>query len=140
MQLKSILIKITLTFSLLVAQTTAMAQDNSDDLVQGSIKDISVVVGTGLGGAILGLSTLSFVEEPKEHLDNILVGGSIGIILGVGIVAWSQATKSKGMYEEYAGKNNGFDTASRDDWHKQSFAKNVPQSKNLNALNYSFTF
>ncbi|EQC49067.1 hypothetical protein M899_2740, partial [Bacteriovorax sp. BSW11_IV] len=94
MRIKSFIFKFLLLLSLVT--NGAFAQDDGD-IVKDSLRDISVVAGTGLGGAILGLSTLSFVEEPKEHLDNILVGGSIGIIVGVAIVAWSQATKSKGL-------------------------------------------
>ena len=60
-----------------------------------SIKDISVVLGTGAVGAILGLSTLSFAEKPKDHLKNIAIGGAVGIVIGVGIVIFGQATKSQ---------------------------------------------
>ena len=57
------------------------------------------VAGVGLAGSVLGLSTLSFVDEPGENLKNIVTGGSIGIILGVGIVAWKHASRSKDFYD-----------------------------------------
>lgn len=64
-------------------------------LFDESVKDISVVLGAGAAGAILGLSTLSFVEKPKDHTKNIAIGGAIGIVIGVGIVMFGQATKSQ---------------------------------------------
>jgi hypothetical protein len=67
--------------------------------VQESLDDVGLITATGLGGALIGLSTLSFKKNPREHLRHILVGGSIGIIVGVAIVAWTKASKSH-MYEE----------------------------------------
>ena len=72
---------------------TASAQD-AGGIVDDSLRDMSIVLGTGTAGAILGLSTLSFVDKPSEHLKNIAVGGAIGIVIGVGVVVFSQATKS----------------------------------------------
>lgn len=124
-----------------LVSSNVLAQDDGD-IVKDSLRDISVVAGTGLGGAVLGLSTLSFVEEPKEHLDNILIGGSIGIIVGVAIVAWGQATKSKGLYEDNAQvKKPDFGTYARSSWHQSEHAKNIgPLVKAPSYLNYSFTF
>lgn len=85
---------------ILVFMTTSLqlrAQDDggsSGGIVDDSLRDITVVLGTGAAGAILGLSTLSFVEVPKDHLKNIAIGGAIGVVVGVGIVVYSQATKS----------------------------------------------
>jgi hypothetical protein len=72
----------------------AQSGKEDDQLLQNSGRDISIVVGAGAAGAILGLSTLSFVEKPGDHLKNIVVGGSIGIIIGVAVVAWTQASSS----------------------------------------------
>jgi hypothetical protein len=33
--------------------------------------DMMVIIAAGVGGAILGLSTLSFVDEPGDHYDNV---------------------------------------------------------------------
>ncbi len=82
---------------------TAFAQQASDpagNLADESMRDISIVGGCTLGGAILGLSTLSFVESPGRHLKNIMVGGALGVIVGVGIVAYLQANKSRDIYLE----------------------------------------
>lgn len=42
---------------------------------------IKVVLLSGLGGAILGLSTLSFYDEPQDHLRNIALGGAVALIV-----------------------------------------------------------
>lgn len=103
----------------------ASSQDNQglDGLVDETKQDIMLVLGAGLAGAVLGLSTLSFVEEPKEHTRNILVGASIGVIVGVAFVAFNQANKSRdliyssGDYDDSASLD--FKTLERDQWHKQ---------------------
>ncbi|MEX0798799.1 MAG: hypothetical protein WD025_05115 [Bacteriovoracaceae bacterium] len=113
-----------------VAASSAYAQDKGDvdELVSESKNDLLVVVSGGLAGAILGLSTLSFVEEPKEHTRNILVGASVGIIAGVGYVAFSQANKSRDMMygpppEDAYKAGQDFGTYARVDWHHEEFGK-----------------
>jgi hypothetical protein len=87
-------------FSLLLP-LVAFGQGQEKSVFAESMSDFYVVAGTTVGGAVLGLSTLSFVEEPGDHLKNVVVGGAIGMILGVGIVAYSQATKSReSFYKE----------------------------------------
>lgn len=76
----------------------AQKELKADNFIRAGVMDLSIVTGMGLGGAVLGLSTLSFVDRPKDHLKNILVGGSIGIILGVIIAAYGQATRSRNIY------------------------------------------
>ncbi len=100
------------------------ADENLDMLVDSTKNDLLIVVGGGLAGAVLGLSTLSFVEEPKEHTRNIIVGASIGIIAGVGYVAFSQATKTQDMIYAMPPEGEGakanrknFETYARASWH-----------------------
>ncbi len=40
----------------------------------------TVILVSGLVGGILGLSTLSFYEEPQNHISNITIGAGIGVI------------------------------------------------------------
>ncbi len=82
------------------ADSNAAASSSMADPAQETLLDIGVVAGIGGAGAILGLSTLPFYEKPGDHMRNILMGGAIGIIVGVGLVAFNQATKSKDMYYE----------------------------------------
>ena len=77
-----------------------LAQEGSTSGVFGeSLRDLYTVAGVGAAGSVLGLSTLSFVDKPGENLKNIVTGGAIGIILGVGVVAWKHASRSKDVYE-----------------------------------------
>jgi hypothetical protein len=109
---------------ILPSNVWAQADEDIDGLVSDSKNDLLVVVGGGLAGAILGLSTLSFVEEPKEHTKNIMVGAAIGIIAGVGYVAMNQATRSQGMmYGEEEEASIEFDTKNRNRWHASSHSE-----------------
>ena len=64
-----------------------------------------------------------FVEEPKDHLKNILVGGAIGVIIGVGIVAYKQASVSKEVFYEGAQISPDFRTLDRTAWHSREQKK-----------------
>lgn len=131
-----------------VASSDSYAQDNAKDmeeLVAGTKSDLLVVISGGLAGAILGLSTLSFVDEPKEHTRNIIVGASLGIIVGVGYVAYSQAAKSQEMMyspEGDAVKFNpkSFDTYARSGWHFKEVADRSNMIISPNQINYSLNF
>lgn len=110
---------------------SAFAQGTNNDLdalVSDTKTDLMTVVGGGLAGAVLGLSTLSFVDEPKDHTRNIIVGASLGIIFGVGYVAFSQASKTQdliyGTEQEMQeavsiGQTKDFNTVARNSWHHE---------------------
>lgn len=124
--MKSFLKKTTLliisTFTLVNASVCAQ---QGDGVFKETMMDMYIVAGAGAGGAILGLSTLSFVEEPSDHLKNIVVGGAIGIIIGVGVVAWRQASKSSQLYNQNAQNRKElprteFTTAMRSGWHRKN--------------------
>jgi hypothetical protein len=140
--------KLAIIFCLIsvVFSNNAFAQSGGemDELVSGTKNDLLVVVGGGLAGAVLGLSTLSFVEEPKKHTRNIIVGASIGIIIGVAYVAMSQATRSQEMiYGEQASLSEdrkGFSTYSRSDWHGEEVAYNTVTSNQISQIGYQFKF
>lgn len=84
----------------------AQAGGGGDPLLADTMANVWTVIGMMAGGAVLGLSTLSFVDEPSENLDHIVTGGAIGIILGVGIVGFMQATKSQEIYEQSMGSRS----------------------------------
>ncbi len=46
-------------------------------------RNTAVVIFSSIGGAVLGLSTLSFYGRPQEHTDNITLGAAIGVIAGL---------------------------------------------------------
>lgn len=55
---------------------------------------LATVIFVGLGGAVLGLSTLSFYGEPEEHISNITTGFALGILAGTSYVIYDSAAAS----------------------------------------------
>jgi hypothetical protein len=55
--------------------------------------NLSTIFYTGVGGAVLGLSTLSFYGRPQDHLPNIAIGFAVGIIFGAGYVTLQAANR-----------------------------------------------
>ena len=101
-----------------------------------------IVGGAGAAGAILGLSTLSFVEKPGDHLKNVVAGAAIGIIVGVGVVAYLQATKSHDIYNQ--GNNSEdtsvFGTVARNEWHEVSHQAHETTSVKNQIMSFQFSF
>lgn len=133
-----------------IPQNSYSQDENLDELVGDTKNDLMIVVGGGLAGAVLGLSTLSFVEEPKEHTRNIIVGASIGIIAGVGFVAFSQANKTQdliygsegGDYPEDASSKNpkSFNTYARNDWHYENIGNHFSPIISPYNIGYNLRF
>lgn len=109
---------------LVILPAQSMAQGQSSDILQDSLKDITTVAVMGATGAVLGLSTLSFVDEPKDHLKNVLVGGALGIIIGVGFVAFNQANQSKKDLRSSIDLKD-MPTAERVKWHQASLTEGL---------------
>lgn len=131
-----------ITAVILINPHQLRAQDSagSGSFVDESILDLGIVLGAGAAGAILGLSTLSFVETPKDHLKNIAIGGAIGIVVGVGIVVFSQASRSQTVIVGDAATPltpEAVESLARLDFSKQKIAENYLQSP---ALGFNFTF
>ena len=76
MKIKNALLTLIFVFSANAAnaQTSLMSS--------GLRRNIATVMFFGVGGAVLGLSTLSFYGKPQEHIENITVGLAIGLIGG----------------------------------------------------------
>lgn len=86
-----------------VVSSTAFAQNtntNTNKTLIGPKKQLTMIFLAGLGGAVLGLSTLSFHGRPQDHLGNIAIGFAIGVVFGTVYVTYNTATKPK----EYLGK------------------------------------
>ena len=114
--MKNLLIAL-LSLQLVLVQG-AFAQDggSEDDFVKNTQEDIITVGAAGAAGAILGLSTLSFVDKPSEHLGNIWTGAAIGVILGVVWVAYNSAQKGTEDLESSV----DFNSSERVAWHRQN--------------------
>jgi hypothetical protein len=78
--------------------TSAFAQQNVTKKKSGPRRQLATIVFAGLGGAILGLSTLSFYGRPQEYLGNIAIGFAVGVIAGTTYVTFKSAT-TKEYYE-----------------------------------------
>ena len=97
-----LLVCLVLGFVSLISLDASSQEGGSSGIITESLSDLYTVSGVGLAGCVLGLSTLSFLDQPGENLKNIVTGGAIGVIIGVGIVAWGHAGKSKVLYDNSA--------------------------------------
>ena len=113
-------------------------EDAAAGLVDDSIRDFSIVLGAGAAGAVIGLSTLSFVDEPSKHFKNVAVGGAIGIVMGVGYVIFSQATKSTSSIGQSIPMNEDkFISMSKKEFSEYKIAQNYFQ---VPSFTYQFSF
>lgn len=90
-----------------------------DDLLQNTQRDGMIIIGATAGGAILGLSTLSFVETPSRHISNIWTGAALGLIAGVILVAYNSAQKGQEELLSHAPSAH-LDTQDRVAWHTEN--------------------
>ena len=76
----------------------AVGEEKSKPSVGGPRKQLATILFGGLGGAILGLSTLSFYGRPQEKLSNIAIGAGVGIIVATVYVTYRAATNPQELY------------------------------------------
>lgn len=126
-------------FLFIVNPIASFAQEEkaNSGFVDDSIRDMSIVLGSGLAGAVLGLSTLSFVDEPSQHTKNIAVGGAIGVIIGVTVVILSQASQTTLTQNKLPLNDNNFESIKRLEFKDAKIAENYFYKP---SINYSFTF
>lgn len=126
-------------FLFIVNPIASFAQEEkaANGFVDDSIRDMSIVLGSGLAGAILGLSTLSFVDEPSQHTKNIAVGGAIGIIIGVTVVVLSQASQTTLSQNSMPLNELNHESIKRLEFKDTKIAENY---FNKPSVNYSFSF
>lgn len=103
-----------LSLQFLVMAAPAMAAE--DDFMKNTQNDLIIIAGAGGAGAILGLSTLSFVDKPSEHLSNIWTGAALGVIAGVIFVAYNSAQRGS----EDLQSSTEFNSFERVAWHHQN--------------------
>jgi len=78
------------------AQTVDEKDGESSTL--GPRRQMATIIFAGLGGAVLGLSTLSFYGRPQDKLANIAIGAAVGIIVGVIYTAYQMASTPEEFY------------------------------------------
>jgi hypothetical protein len=64
----------------------------------GPRRQLATILFAGLGGAVLGLSTLSFYGRPQDKLANIAIGFAGGVIIGTAFVTYRAATNPAEFY------------------------------------------
>lgn len=112
---------------------------SEDDIIKNTQQDMLTVVAAGAGGAILGLSTLSFYETPSKSIRNIWTGAAIGIIAGVIIVAYNSAQKGS---EDLVGQSPSrkFSTSDRLAWHQNEVISNTSVNSEIESEFFHFSF
>jgi hypothetical protein len=86
-------VKKTLISLLIICMTSsAFGQDTTVRKKSGPRRQLATILFAGLGGAILGLSTLSFYGRPQDYLGNIGLGFAAGVIVGTIYVTYKSAT------------------------------------------------
>lgn len=88
---------LTLTIATQSFAQTGYAEQRSTTLT-GPRKQLATIVFAGLGGAVLGLSTLSFYGRPQEKLSNIVIGFAFGIFAGTAYVTYRAAKNPRELY------------------------------------------
>ncbi|HVK61711.1 MAG TPA: hypothetical protein VM432_09185 [Bdellovibrionales bacterium] len=96
------MMKMLLVLNLVIfAASSSFAQtptSSSRPSASGPRKHLATILFAGLGGAVLGLSTLSFYGRPQEKLNNIAIGFAFGVIAGTGYVTYKAATAPSEFY------------------------------------------
>lgn len=80
------------------AQPAPPAGDATRATHAGPRKQLATIIFAGLGGAVLGLSTLSFYGRPQDKLSNIAIGFAFGVISGTAYVTYGAATNPQEFY------------------------------------------
>lgn len=89
-------------------QQQQMAGESAGPASGGPRKQLATIIYAGLGGAVLGLSTLSFYGRPQDKLANIAIGFAVGVIVGTSVVTYNAATNP----DEFYGPSGGDDRQS----------------------------
>ena len=138
--IKNIRILISLLLLSISFHPFAQGAQKGTSVADDSMRDLLIVGGTGAMGAVLGLSTLSFVEEPSEHLKNIYMGASLGVILGVSFVAYTTANKEQELMVKRGKIEKLFSTKERIVWHKSENPKLPASFSRHKYLQFNFNF
>lgn len=121
------------TFSLqLVALKKAQAQTEARSTTSMSWRrNTAMVLFSGIGGGLLGLSTLSFYGDPKEHTGNITWGALIGLIAGTGYIAYENTPhlEKKRITNDYYGM-----------FAPEEMQKKGPTLSSVPSFKFEFTF
>ena len=92
------------------------AQQRSSASSVSPRKQMATIIYSGLGGLVLGLSTLSFYGRPQDHMENIGVGFAVGVIVGAAYTTYRAASTPHASSQRYSLMD--FDQAHSQPWAK----------------------
>lgn len=121
----------------IIALAPAFAAE--DEFIKNTQDDIILVGAAGIGGAVLGLSTLSFYDQPSEHVANIWTSAAIGVIAGVIWVVYSSATDNQEQLTSQISTPE-FKTSDRVKWHHEQAQLLTSQKVQFGTEVYRFSF
>jgi hypothetical protein len=86
-----------LILTLLLATVTIVLpqQGQAQTSVTSFRRNFATIIFCGVGGAVLGISTLSFYGDPQNHVGNITTGLLLGLIGGGTYVGMQASEVSK---------------------------------------------
>lgn len=73
---------------------SAQNQNETSEGFRSWKRGTAIVLFSGVGGGVLGISTLSFYGEPQEHTSNITIGALAGALAGLGFVLFQNSEKA----------------------------------------------
>ena len=62
-------------------------------------RSIATIIFCGVGGAVLGISTLSFYGDPQNHIGNITTGLALGLIGGTTYITMNTVQTAESQKE-----------------------------------------
>ena len=117
------------------AQTAGQSEEKSKPS-GGPRRQLATILFAGLGGAVLGLSTLSFYGRPQDKLSNIAIGFAFGVIAGTSFVTYKAATGPSEFYGQTRPMiEDEWAETSRTPGQMQTASRGTPLS-----LSYDFSF
>ena len=123
-----VLVFISFSLCLSTNYTTAFAQApaaSSSVGGGGPRKQLAIIIFSGLAGAVLGLSTLSFYGRPQERLSNIAVGFALGVITGSIYTTYRAASAP----DEFYNRNSEYN-----EWQDPMLYTNLNENLDFSAL------
>ena len=91
-------VQILVVFFAWIGPNTAQAQSTAASTTSVR-RNIATIIFCGVGGAVLGISTLSFYGDPQNHIGNITTGFALGLIGGATYVTMQMTEAAKEQAE-----------------------------------------
>lgn len=88
----------TAAFAQTSPNTPAGEEGTTKSRMGGPRRQLATILFAGLGGFVLGLSTLSFYGRPQDKLQNLGIGFAVGIIAGTVYVTYKAANNPQELY------------------------------------------